>query len=361
MAAKTSKKSATATKIAAKKTSKKPAQASENESDAKAAPKSPAKSGKAATPTKKAATRTPPTAEESTAEKSTSKKEVKPAKAAKSASKTTIVAPPTAASPAAVVETDASGVSWIPADKDYALAMIDGKIVGRNPKGAKLSSVPPWLKESELAQQLSSLKDWLAEHEKQSLGAVELWMLRSLPVPRDVLAAIWPDPAWQSILMNAVVCSVKKGEISQTEAGFLRSIDERKGVGVVDLDGETQWLKVDAIAIPHPILLTEMNDFRQLSIELGIQQKLDQLFRQTWAPTKDQLKSSSINDFSGGKFEQLNHVLGLCRRLGYRVSGGYACSPVWENGVQVEARFWIGSDYPEGETWTADMIFTDSK
>ena len=54
-------------------------------------------------------------------------------------------------------------------------------------------------------------------------------------------------------------------------------------------------------------------------------------------------------------------LFGLCRRLGFRVSGGYACCPVWEDGRQVEARFWIGSDYPEGETWTGDMIFTDSK
>lgn len=117
---------------------------------------------------------------------------------------------------------------------------------------------------------------------------------------------------------------------------------------------------MDAIAIPHPILLNELNDFRQLTIELGVQQKLDQLFRQTWAPAKEQQEGTSINDFSGGKFAQLNHALGLCRRLGYRVSGGYACSPVGEHGTQVEARFWIGADYPEGETWTADLIFTDS-
>jgi Domain of unknown function (DUF4132) len=253
------------------------------------------------------------------------------------------------------------GISWLPADKDYALALVDGKVVGRNPKGAKLASVPPWLKESELAQQLTSLRDWLDEHEKQCVASIEVWMLRSLPVPRDVLAAVWPDSAWQSVLTNAVVCAVTKGEISQSEAGFLRHVDEKKGVGVVDLDGETQWLKVDAIAIPHPILLKELNDFRQLTMELGIQQSLDQLFRQTWTPTKDQRDSSSVNDFSGGKFEQLHHALGLCRRLGYRVSGGYACSPVWENGTQVEARYWIGSDNPEGETWTADLIFTDSK
>lgn len=250
---------------------------------------------------------------------------------------------------------------WIPAEKDYSVGLLDGKLVACNPKGAKLSAVPPWLKETDVAQQLTSLRDWLDEHENECLASVELWMLRSLPVPRDVLVAVWPDPAWQSILMNSVVCSIKKGEISQSEAGFLRDVDPKKGMGVIDLDGETQWLKVDAIAIPHPILLKELDDFRQLTIELSVQQKLDQLFRQTWAPTKEQSEGSSINDFRNGKFAQLNHVLGLCRRLGYRVSGGYACCPVWEKGGQVEARFWIGADSPESETWTSDLIFTDAK
>jgi len=268
---------------------------------------------------------------------------------------------PKAKKEAPSVESVEPEIHWISAEKDYSIGLLDGKLVARNPKGAKLASLPPWLKESELAQQLTSLRDWLEEHEKECQASIELWMLRSLPVPREVLISVWPDPAWQSILTNSVVCSVKKGEISQSEAGFLRHVDEKKGVGVVDLDGETQWLKVDAIAIPHPILLKELNDFRQLTIELGVQQKLDQLFRQTWAPTKEQLGATSITDYSGAKFAQLNHALGLCRRLGYRVSGGYACCPVWENGIQVEARYWIGSDDPESEAWTSDLIFADSK
>lgn len=27
----------------------------------------------------------------------------------------------------------------------------------------------------------------------------------------------------------------------------------------------------------------------------------------------------------------------------------------------MEARYWIGSDYPEAETFTGDLIFTDAK
>ncbi|MDP6448223.1 MAG: hypothetical protein QGG36_14710 [Pirellulaceae bacterium] len=56
----------------------------------------------------------------------------------------------------------------------------------------------------------------------------------------------------------------------------------------------------------------------------------------------------------------LNHALGLCRRLGYRVRGGSAVCPVWEDGGLIEGRFWVGSDYPESESYTGELVFTDS-
>ncbi|MCA9035196.1 MAG: DUF4132 domain-containing protein, partial [Planctomycetaceae bacterium] len=253
------------------------------------------------------------------------------------------------------------GAFWIEADKGYSIALIEGKLQSRNPKGAALASVPKWLKDSEQAQQLISLGEWLDEHEKQSRDTIEAWMLRSLPVPRSVLVAIWQDPSWKSILTNAVVCSVTGEKLNQQESGFLREVDAKKGAGVIDLDGETQWLKSDSIAIPHPILLDELDDFRALTIELSFQQSLDQLFRQTWKPTKEQLKGNAVEDFRNGKFEALTHALSLCRRLGYRVSGGSACSPVWENGRLTEGRFWVGAEYPEAETYTWDLIFTDDR
>ena len=39
--------------------------------------------------------------------------------------------------------------------------------------------------------------------------------------------------------------------------------------------------------------------------------------------------------------------------------GGYACSKVWENASPIEARYWIGSDDPESETYTGELIFVD--
>lgn len=252
-------------------------------------------------------------------------------------------------------------VNWIAADKDYTVALVDGKLTSRNPKGKPLASVPKWLKDSELGQELLAVRDWLKEHQQECLAKAELWMLRSLPVPRKVLAAVWPDPAWQQLLTNAVVLPIVKSAPDQTSAGFLKDVDLKKGVGVIDADGETQWLKSDTIAIPHPILLDDLEDFRELAVELQFEQKLEQLFRQTWTPTEEQQAGTSVKDFCNGKFEMLTHALSLCRRLGYKVSGGYACCPVWEDGRLLEARYWIGAEYPESETYTDELMFTNDK
>jgi hypothetical protein len=251
--------------------------------------------------------------------------------------------------------------SWIAADKDYQLALEDGKLICRNPKGSQLASVPKWLKDGEVAQQLTALKEWLEQHAAECRGTLELWMLRSLPVARLVLAEIWADPAWSGLLRNLVVCGVKSDRLDQEESGFLRDVDAKKGVGIVDLDGETQWIQSESVALPHPILLEDLQDYRELSVELAFDQTLDQLFRQTWKPTAEQLEKSSIQEFSGGKFEMLNHVMGLCRRLGYRVRGGSATCPVWENGRLMEARYWIGADSPEYESYTGELLFTDDR
>jgi hypothetical protein len=256
---------------------------------------------------------------------------------------------------------DDADLCWVSADKDYKIALENGKLVCQNPKGSRLASVPKWLKDGEAAQQLTGLKEWLAQHEGECRETLELWMLRSLPVARTVLVSIWPDPAWSGLLKNLVVCAVKGSEIDQEESGFLRDVDAKKGVGIVDLDGETQWIKSESVALPHPILLADLNDFRELSVELGFDQALDQLFRQTWKPDAEQLEKSSIQEFSGGKFEMLTHVMGLCRRLGYRVKGGSATCPVWENGKLIEARYWIGADSPDYETYTGELLFTDER
>jgi hypothetical protein len=255
----------------------------------------------------------------------------------------------------------ADDMLWLDADKKYALGIDAGKLVCRNPAGKKLASVPKELKESELAEQLTALCEWLADHRTECLRRVETWMLRSLPVPCDVVRAVWPDPDWSDMLRNLVVTPADaQGKNNATQTGLLRDVDAKKGIGVVDRDGETQWIAAAQILIPHPILIDGLDELREIAADMGFSQALEQIFRPTFAATKEQQELSRIIDFNNGRFDQLNFASSLCRRLGYPVRGGYACSKIWENARPIEARYWIGDDYPESETYTGELIFVGS-
>ena len=253
-------------------------------------------------------------------------------------------------------------IPWLEAEKGYALGILSGKLVARNPQGKKLASVPKGLKETELAEQLLAACEWLAVHRTECLWQIETWMLRSLPVPREVLEAVWPDPDWSDMLRNLVVVAADaKGTPQANQTGLLRDVDVKKGMGVVDRDGETQWLKTPQIMIPHPILIDGIEDLREIAADMEFIQAVEQLFRPIFSATAEQNKSERITEFRQGKFDQLNFVTSLCRRLGYQVRGGYACNKVWEDGTPLEARYWVGEGAPDYETYTDDLIFVDEE
>jgi hypothetical protein len=258
-------------------------------------------------------------------------------------------------------EPSVNDIFWLDTDKKYALGIETGKLVCRNPAGKKLASVPKELKESELSEQLTALCEWLTNHRTECLRRVEMWMLRSLPMPCDVVRAIWPDPDWADMLRNLVITPVDAhGKPNAMQTGLLRNVDPKKGIGVVDRDGETQWIAATQILIPHPILIDGLGELREIAADMGFSQAIEQLFRPTFTATKEQLELYRITDYSNGKFDQLNFASSLCSRLGYPVRGGYACSRIWENARPIEARYWIGAEYPEAETYTGELIFVDS-
>ncbi|MEQ1567385.1 MAG: DUF4132 domain-containing protein, partial [Myxococcota bacterium] len=130
--------------------------------------------------------------------------------------------------------------------------------------------------------------------------------------------------------------------------------------GVVNLDGETQWISTPSVRIPHPILLGDLDDWRSLLAELGIAQGTAQLFRETFLKPPEP-KNSSIGEFSGGSFDLLAQVNNEARKQGYRVSGGCAVCRVWEGGQLVEARYYIGDGDPMYETTTGDLSWVDHR
>lgn len=290
-------------------------------------------------------------------------KSAKPPAAKAAAAKVAPAKPaPKAAPPSPVAAAvDEHGLGWMDAGKGYQLSLDDGKLVAKNPAGKRLTSVPKEVKDGDAADQLEALRDWLVEHERECAATVDQWMLRSLAVPRSVLEAVWDDPAWKKPLENAVVVAVTpEGGHDAARAGLFRGVDKKKGVGVVDLDGETAWLDTERVAIPHPILIAELDAWRELITQLGVAQGISQLHRETHAKPAG-LTAASIDQFEDGKFAMLMHALGKARSLGFKVRGGFATCKTWDGGAVAEARYWIGADSPDSETYTGQLSWVDAR
>jgi hypothetical protein len=250
-------------------------------------------------------------------------------------------------------------MGWVPAG-DYEVGLDGGKVVCRNAAGRLLKSIPAKLSDDPAVVGLRQLTEWLDQHEQQCLTDVERWIVRSLPVPIAVLAQVWPDPSWQSALRDLVVTG-EDGKV----AGFLRDADSTRGLGVVDLDGDTVRITPALVRVPHPVLLDDLEDLREFAVELGVEQKAGQLFREVWRRPADlDAEGEQIDDYAGARFGDQRSLHGRASSLGYRIRGGQAVCPVFEDGRTVEARIWIGDydphdEYRESDTRTGPLTWAD--
>ncbi|GHH73296.1 DUF4132 domain-containing protein [Kitasatospora indigofera] len=252
-------------------------------------------------------------------------------------------------------------MAWVQAGAGgYEVALdAEGKVICRNAAGRLLKAVPPKLGDDPVVTGLRQLTEWLTAHRAGCLADVERWMVRSLPVPAAVVTAVWADEAWQEVLRDLVVTGAD-GEV----AGFLRGADPERGLGLVDLDGDTVRLTAAEIRIPHPVLLEDLDDLREFAVELGVDQQVQQLYREVWhRPPGQDLTATSVDTYAGGRYKELRELLGRCARLGYRVRGGCAVVPVVEDGRQLEARLWVGDyyEYDACETGSLSWTGTDGK
>ncbi|MPY55744.1 DUF4132 domain-containing protein [Streptomyces spongiae] len=254
-------------------------------------------------------------------------------------------------------------MGWFPAG-EYEVALDGGKVVCRNAAGRLLKSLPAKLKDDPAVVELRQLAQWLDQHERQCLSDVERWMLRSLPVPVAVLVQVWPDPSWQSVLRDLVITD-EDGEF----AGFLRDADRDHdglglGLSLVDLNGDTVRISPRLVRIPHPVLLDGLDDLREFAVELGVEQKAGQLFREVWhRPTDLDDEGEQVDTYAGARFDGRRSLHGRAASLGYRIRGGHAVCPVFEDGRTVEARIWIGDYDPyddDTDTETGPLTWTDT-
>jgi len=246
-------------------------------------------------------------------------------------------------------------MAWLAVTGGYEVTLDGDTLVCRNAAGKTLRSVPKAVREDPLVQGLKQLTEWLSRHEAQCRADVERWMVRSLHVPAALLAEVWADDAWASAARNLVV-TTPGGE----RVGFLRDAGE-KGIGIVDLDGETVRLDADQLLVPHPVLLEDVDDLREFAAELEFTQAIDQLFREVWPRPADlDPAATRVSTYAGGHYQELRHLTARAAQAGFRVRGGFAVCRVFENGAVVEARSWVGADDPYYETETGDLVFTRS-
>ncbi|WP_314411786.1 DUF4132 domain-containing protein [Streptomyces sp. DSM 40484] len=245
-------------------------------------------------------------------------------------------------------------MGWVTAG-DYEVGLDGGKVACRNAAGRQLKSVPAKLAEDPAVMGLRQLAEWLERHERQCLTDVEKWMVRSLPVPFAVIARVWPDPAWQSALRDLVVTGP-----DHEVAGFLRDVDLDRGLGLVDLDGDSVRITPDLVRLPHPVLLDDLADLREFAVEIGVEQRAQQLFREVWhRPAAVDAEATTVDDYAGGAFKQLRFLQGRVTQHGYRVRGGNAVCSVWEDSRGVEARVWIGDYDGFEQTETGPLMWAD--
>ncbi|WP_371478580.1 DUF4132 domain-containing protein [Kitasatospora sp. NBC_00315] len=246
-------------------------------------------------------------------------------------------------------------MAWVEAGVGgYQVALdTEGRVICRNAAGRLLKTVPTKLGDDPVVAGLRRLTEWLTAHRRRCLEDVERWMVRSLPVPAAVVTAVWADEAWREVLRDLVVTG-QDGSV----AGFLRGADAERGLGVVDLDGDTVRLTDAEIRIPHPVLLEDLDDLREFAAELGVSQQVQQLYREVWHRPAGRAAATEVTTYAGGRYKELRELLGRCARLGYRVRGGYAVVPVVEAGLTVEARLWVGDYYEYDECETGSLSWT---
>ncbi|MFF4395163.1 DUF4132 domain-containing protein [Streptomyces sp. NPDC001480] len=246
-------------------------------------------------------------------------------------------------------------MGWVRAG-GYEVALEAGKVVCRNASGRRLKSVPAKLADEPAVVGLRQLVEWLERHERQCLADVEKWMVRSLPVPLAVIARVWPDPAWRAALRDLVVTGA-----DGTVAGFLRDADAERGLGLVDLDGDTVRMAPALVRVPHPVLLDDLEELREFAVELGVEQRAQQLFREVFPrPAAVDAEGTQVEEYAGGSFKELRFLHGRATQLGYRVRGGNAVCSVLEDGRGIEARVWIGDYDGYEETETGPLMWTDA-
>ncbi|MEV0385194.1 DUF4132 domain-containing protein [Nonomuraea sp. NPDC050643] len=212
----------------------------------------------------------------------------------------------------------------------------------RTAAGHVPAKVPANVRKDPAAVRLAALCDRLGEHARSVHDQVETWMVRSLPVPAAVFAAVWDDPVWRETLTGLVIAPIADGAPDLGRCALLR---------------EGAWTGADSFAIPHPLLLGD-----ELPIWRGrnLTQVVEQVRREVWTRPASMDRTFGVVDTfgymdaryeSGAAFERRVH------ELGGRVKGDRARFTVHAPeplGVEIDLH-WSG---PMSPAYLAGLSFT---
>lgn len=251
-------------------------------------------------------------------------------------------------------------VEWIDAG-EYQFLLDGEEILARNAKGKQLKTVPAKARKLPEFEQLDALRTALSQHRQTCITTVSTWFLSGQTIPTRVIAAVWPDPAWQAMLKDAILNF--DGSI-----GLLRDTTA-DSLSLVDIDGETVSVPVDdnsVVSLPHPILMDDLSDWREFAVELGVHQGFDQLFRDTYPKPVDEAgQREALEKYSGGEYEKTNVLVGRSRGGGFTVDfeEGVAgisldvVEPGVENNAEITATLEVMDTY-EGSAALGNLYFT---
>ncbi|WP_106400169.1 DUF4132 domain-containing protein [Actinocorallia populi] len=251
-------------------------------------------------------------------------------------------------------------MGWSAAGEGYEISLAEGRVVARSTSGRsagrRLKTLPKALRDHAEVERLRRFAEWLDRHTAECAAQVDAWMVSALPVPSAVLGQVWEDEAWRAALRDLVVVG---GDPETT--GFLRDVSESGELGVVNLDGETVRSSAETVVFPHPVLLPDLDGLREFAAELGVTQKVEQIYRATWnKPSDPRSRSDATSEFAGGRYRSRFALVSRAESLGYRVSGGYVIHRLRDGGGRmVQAAVWVGEPHREDECETGGLGWRD--
>ncbi|WP_395577057.1 DUF4132 domain-containing protein [Streptomyces sp. BK79] len=253
-------------------------------------------------------------------------------------------------------------MGWLAAGDTYEVALVDGRVVARaapttvrgGQEAKRERTLPAEIRDRPEVVELQRFAQWLDRHAAQCAARVTTWMVSSLPVPTALLARVWPDEAWRNALRDVVVAGDGPGQV-----GFLRDADDSGALRVVNAAGQSVRLTAPTVTLPHPVLLTGLDELRAYAAESGVVQGVEQLDRATWLRPAALEGAAEVREFAGAEYRSWFHLSARATALGYTVSGSSVVDRIRDAGRIVTATVGMSDPYTEEKAWTGTLVWND--